>query len=130
MSTSPAELSESPSALRLLFDFAIVVAKGVGRAASVIVIVALAIAVGVAIPIQLSDWIEALPPAGLTFGAAAVLGVARDLFETLPTAWNFVVNAVADTLPKIFVQVAVAALGVGFAYYAASPAATQTSKPI
>jgi hypothetical protein len=59
-----------------------------------------------------------------------VLGVAKELFETLPTAWNFIVNAVADTIPKIFVQVAVAALGVGFAYYAANPDAALSGRSL
>lgn len=130
MSTPLAENSGSPNAFLTLLEPAIAVAKGVGRAVLVIVVVAIAIGLGVSIPILLKDWIEALPPAGLAFGAAAVLGVAKELFETLPTAWSFVVKAVADTLPKIFVQVAVAALGVGFAYYAAAPAAANSGRSL
>jgi hypothetical protein len=94
-----------------------------GRALLGLAIVAAAICIGLLIPVACSVWIASLPPAGLALGGAALLSVLRGLFESLPTAWEFVVSGKADTLPKIFSQVAVAALGLGFAYYAV-PAAT------
>jgi len=90
----------------------------VGRVAMAVIIVAIAIAVGVALPIYFSDWISRYPPAGLALGAAAILGVFRGLVATLPTIWDFIWNCEPKTLPKIFAEIAVAALGLGFAYYA------------
>jgi len=98
------------------------VLKAFGRALVVVLVILVAILIGIAVPILARDWIAAMPPAGLAFGASALLGVARGLFESLPTAWDFIVKAVAESLPKIFAQVAVAALGLGFAYYATAPA--------
>lgn len=96
------------------------VLKGVGRAILVVLVVAIAILTGLAVPVVLREWIAAVPPAGLAFGAAAILGVAKGLFESLPTAWNFIVRGAAETLPKIFAEIAVATLGLGFAYFAAA----------
>lgn len=84
-----------------------------------ILVVGIAIAVGVAIPYSLADQIGLWAPAGLAFGAATVLAVLKDLLQTLPTAVEYIVSAVSTSLPKLFAQVAVAALGVGFAWYAA-----------
>lgn len=94
------------------------------RTVLALLIVGIAIMVGVAIPHLLADQIAAWRPAGLTFGAATVLAVMKELLQTLPTAIDYIVSAVTTSLPKLFVQVAVAALGVGFAWYAAvdSPA--------
>jgi hypothetical protein len=90
------------------------------RTVLALTVVSVAILVGLTIPILSQDLIRALPPAGLTFGAATILAVLRGLMETLPTAWDYIVDAVAKTLPRIFVQVGVAAMGLGFTYYAAT----------
>ena len=87
-----------------------------------LLVVGIAIAVGVAIPTVIAahmcPWPAGLAPAGVAFGAATVLAVAKDLLQTLPTAIDYVVSAVSSSLPKLFTQVAVAALGIGFAWHA------------
>ncbi len=88
------------------------------RAVLVLLVVVVAILVGIAIPVLCQDLIKALPPAGLTFGAAALLSVFRGLIESIPTAWDFILKSVADSLPRLFAQLSVAALGFGFAYFA------------
>lgn len=97
---------------------------------------AIAIAVGVAIPsliaAQMGPWPAGLAPAGVAFGAATVLAVARDLLQTLPTAIDYIVSAVSSSLPKLFAQVAVAALGLGFAWHAVvdAPPPGKTERPL
>lgn len=100
-----------------------------GRTFLALLVVGIAIAVGVAVPYLLSEQISSWAPAGLAFGAATVLAVLRDLLQTLPTAVEYIVSAVTTSLPKLFAQVAVAALGVGFAWYATVPGATLPATP-
>ena len=102
---------------------------GVVRAILTLLCFGVAIAIGLAIPDLLKDQISQWRPAGLAFGAATVLSVFRELLEALPIAWQFVVNSVTESLPKLFAQVAVATLGLGFAYYAAV-SAPETGRPL
>jgi hypothetical protein len=87
-----------------------------------LLVVGIAIAVGWSIPHVIAKYVGLLPaelaPAGVAFGAATVLAVARDLLQTLPTAIDYIVSAVSSSLPRLFAQVAVAALGIGLAWHA------------
>lgn len=91
------------------------------RAILAALVVGIAIAIGWAIPSVIAiyvSWSAELAPAGVAFGAATVLAVARDLLQTLPTAIEYIVSAVSSSLPKLFAQLAVAALGIGIAWHA------------
>jgi hypothetical protein len=77
--------------------------------------------VGVLIPYLFRADIANLQPAGLVFGAATVLAVAKQLVEAGPLVWEFVAGASPSALLRFCVQVCVAGLGLGFAYYTISP---------
>jgi len=115
------QVDTSDSSLQLATRKLLAVAKVAGRVAfrfaMVVLIVGVAIAAGMAIPYQLRHNIASLPPAGIAFGAAVILAVAKQLLESLPSAYEFVVSGLTNSLPKLFAQVAVAVLGFGFAYY-------------
>jgi len=89
------------------------------RATLVVLVVSIAILAGYALPSLFSAEIAKLRPAGLAFGAATVLAVLRDLLQTLPLAVEYIKTAVANSLPRLFAQIAIATLGLTFAWYAA-----------
>jgi hypothetical protein len=125
MSVSTEAIPEGPTAHKnRLVRWLEHLCLGFCRAILVLLCFGIAIAAGLLIPELLRDQITQWRPAGLAFGAATVLSVLKELLEALPVAWSFVVNAVTDSLPKLFAQVAVATLGLGFAYYAAVSGST------
>lgn len=100
------------------------------RTIAVLLIVGLAIITGMAIPVMLQGYIATLKPAGLAFGAATVLAVLKNMLETLPKAVDYIVGAMTNYLPKLFAEIAIAALGVGFAWYAAIDTSSANEHPI
>src|SRR5258708_23196794 len=84
--------------------------RAIGRTLFVAILIIMAACVGLIPPYLLRNWIAELPPAGLAVGAAALLGVFKGAFQSLPTAWDYIVTSKTETLAKIFSQVA----GVGF----------------
>lgn len=93
----------------------------VGRFIAIIAVLTVSIGVGLAVPIFLQNWISNLPAAGIALGAAALLAVLKGLVESVPMAWEFIEKGSREVLPRLFAQIAVAALGLGFAYFAATP---------
>ncbi len=91
--------------------------RAIGRTLFVAILIIMAACVGLIPPYLLRNWIAELPPAGLAVGAAALLGVFKGAFQSLPTAWDYIVTSKTETLAKIFSQVAVVGLGLGFAWY-------------
>jgi hypothetical protein len=100
------------------------------RTITVLLMVGLAIITGIALPVMLQGYIATLKPAGLAFGAATVLAVLKNMLETLPKAVDYIVGAVTNYLPKLFAEIAIAALGVGFAWYAAIDTSSANEHPI
>lgn len=84
-------------------------------------VIFLAVGVGLILPWMFRADIAELSPAGIALGAAAILAVFRQLIESTATLWEYVVSGIGNSLPKLFVQISIAALGVGFAYYSANP---------
>lgn len=95
-------------------------ANGTGRLLAVCTLIVTAGAIGVLIAWSLRNLIASLPPAGLAAGAAAVLSVLKSLFESFPLAWDYITTGARAVLPKLFAQVGVAVMGLGFGYYAAT----------
>lgn len=94
------------------------------------IVIVLAVIVGLVIPDSLKAEIAKWSPAGLALGAAAILAVIRQLFDSLTTLWDYVINANGPSLPKLFGELAVAVMGLGFAHYSPFSSITPPSAAI
>jgi hypothetical protein len=100
------------------------------RALLALATISIAVAAGIAVPTLLSAHVAQWPAASFALGSATVLAVAKDLIKTLPTAWDFIVSNKTDSVPRLFADVAVAALGLGCAWFAiAKPDVVGSSLP-
>lgn len=95
------------------------------------IVIAAAVIVGLLLPHFLRDELARVPQVGaLAFGTATFVAVARDLIKSLPFAITYVANASVDLLAKLFAEIAVAALGLGVAWYSSAAAVTTIVPPL
>lgn len=94
------------------------------------IIIVLAVIAGIAIPYGLKAEIAKLSPIGLGLGAATVLAVLRQLFDSITTLWDYVVAGNGPSLPKLFGELAIAVMGLGFACYSPLPSVATAQQAV